>query len=156
MNPTSAQHAALRMLIDDIDPLLRQTAAIVDTLKTVQTELHADLETLDTLVRRSVDAQPALLETGRRLSHSAARIEATLQTAAIAADQGRRIKNAATQHGLACVVAALFSIGGLTGAAWIGTRELREQARIGRALQTVWPSIDSATRTRVHQELGRP
>ena len=80
MNPASAQHAALRLLLEDVDPLLQRAEEATQTLTKVREELNADLTTLGELVQRSMDVQPALLEAGRKLNGSAARIEAALQS----------------------------------------------------------------------------
>src|ERR1700712_500190 len=80
MNPASAQHAALRLLLEDVDPLLQRAEEATKTLTKVREELNADLTILGELVQRSVDVQPALLEAGRKLNGSAARIEAALQS----------------------------------------------------------------------------
>lgn len=154
MNPTSVQHAALRVLLDEIDPMLQQSAAIVGKLQAVQAELHADLEALGPLVQRAVDAQPALLETGRRLGASAARIEATLQTAGPGTGRVAPAREAVGRRWPARALTALLTAVLLAGGAWTGTHDLREQARIGRALQAAWPALDAAARARLQEVLG--
>jgi len=90
MNPASAQHAALRLLLEDVDPLLQRAEAAAQTLTKVHEELDADLLTLGKLVQQSLDAQPLLLEAGRKLSVSAARIEEAMQGDAITAPRAQK------------------------------------------------------------------
>ena len=89
MNPASAQHAALRLFLEDVDPLLQRAEAAAQTLTKVHEELDADLLTLGKLVQQSLDAQPLLLEAGRKLSVSAARIEEAMQGDAITAPRAQ-------------------------------------------------------------------
>jgi hypothetical protein len=155
MSPTSAQHAALRILLEDVEPLLKQADEVATTLKAVHEELGADLETLGVLVQRAIDAQPALFEAGRKLNGSAARIEASMGRAGsvpsahparppswpavLAASVGSALLSAAL------VTAVLCFIGG----------DLLEQARIGRALQSGWSSLDAGTRVKVHEAMRK-
>ena len=81
--PASAQHAALRILLEDVDPLLQRAEEAAQTLAKVREELDADLDTLGRLVQQSLDAQPGILEAGRKLSASAARIETAMQGSAL-------------------------------------------------------------------------
>ncbi|WP_038200577.1 hypothetical protein [Xenophilus azovorans] len=155
MSPTSAQHAALRILLEDVEPLLKQAEQVTTTLKTVREELNADLQTLGSLVQRTVDAQPALLEAARKLNGSAARIEASMESegagsAAKPPQQRRWPALLATSVGSALLSAALVS----ALLCFIG-RDLLEQARIGRALQSAWSSLDAGTRTKVHDVIGK-
>lgn len=155
MNPTSAQHAALRILLEDVEPLLKQAEEVTTTLKAVREDLNADLETLGSLVQRTVDAQPALLEVGRKLSGSAARIEASMEgDGAALATKPAQPRNwpalLATSLGSALLSAALVS----ALLCFVG-RDLMEQARIGRALQSAWSSLDAGTRTKVHDVMGK-
>jgi ABC-type transporter Mla subunit MlaD len=155
MNPTSAQHAALRILLEDVEPLLKQADEVATTLKTVRDELNADLETLGALVQRTVDAQPALLEAGRKLNGSAARIEASMGgNSAVSAAKPRK-PNSWPALLLTSVGSALLSAALVTVVLCFIGRDLLEQARIGRALQLAWSSLDASTRTKVHEVIGR-
>ena len=153
MNPATAQHAALRLMLEDVDPLLQRAEEATQLLTKVREELNADLTTLGSLVQASLDAQPLLLETGRKLSASASRIEAAMHDAPLPA------KACAERTGVplwaACGVSAALSAALVSGAIWLGTRDVLEQARIGRALMSAWPSLDAATRTKVHEVIGR-
>jgi hypothetical protein len=157
MNAVSAQHAALRLLLEDVDPLIQRAEEAAQTLSKVREELDADLETLGRLVQQSLDAQPAILEAGRKLSASAARIETAAQGCAPPPSIG--VARAAARHPLslwsACAFSAALSAALVTGAIWFETRDVLEQARVGRALMTAWPSLDAATRTKVHEQLGK-
>ncbi|WP_213957495.1 hypothetical protein [Variovorax sp. dw_954] len=153
MNPASAQHAALRILLEDVDPLLQRADEAAQTLTKVREELGADLTTLGQLVQQSVDAQPVLLEAGRKLTASAARIEAALQ---LQADSGPgQAQRRPGAMWVACATSALLSAAFVSGIAWIGSREMMEQARIGRALQSAWTSMDAATRNKVNDLLSK-
>lgn len=153
MNPTSAQHAALRILLEDVDPLLRRAEEAAQTLTKVREELNADLTTLGSLVQQSLDAQPLLLETGRRLSASASRIEAAMHDAPLPAKaDAERI---AVPLWVACTLSAALTAAFVTGTIWFGTRDVLEQARVGRALMSAWPSLDAATRIKVHDLIGK-
>jgi hypothetical protein len=155
MNPTSAQHAALRILLEDVEPLLKQAEEVASTLKTVRAELNADLETLGWMVQRAVDLQPALLEAGRKLSSSAARIEASMLAGSAPAATTEQAKQRPLALLIACVGSALLSAALVTALLCIAGRELLDQARIGRALQLAWPSLDAGTRIRVSELLGK-
>ena len=155
MNPTSAQHAALRILLEDVEPLLKQADEVATTLKAVREELNGDLETLGALVQRTVDAQPALLEAGRKLNGSAARIEASMGGAGAVspAKPGRPSSWPAVLA--ASVGSALLSAALVAAVLCFIGRDLLEQARIGRALQSVWSSLDAGTRIKVHEVMGK-
>jgi ABC-type transporter Mla subunit MlaD len=155
MNPTSAQHAALRILLEDVEPLLKQADEITTTLKAVREELNADLEALGALVQRTVDAQPALLEAGRKLNGSAARIEASMGgNGAVSAAKPRKPNSWPTLL-VTSIGSALLSAALVTAILCFIGRDLLEQARIGRALQLAWSSLDAGTRTKVHEVIGR-
>jgi len=155
MNPTSAQHAALRILLEDVEPLLKQADEVTTALKAVRDELNADLETLGALVQRTADAQPALLEAGRKLNGSAARIEASMggNGALSPAKPGK--PSAWPALLVTSVGSALLSAALVTAVLCFVGRDLLEQARIGRALQLAWSSLDVGTRTKVHEVIGR-
>lgn len=154
MNPASAQQAALRLLLEDVDPLLQRAEEATQTLTKVREELQADLGTLGALVQQSLDTQPLLLEAGRKLSTSAARIEAAMQGDGLPVH-----KHAATGVRLrlwaACTISGTLSALVVSGSLWIGTRSMAEEARVGRALMSVWPSVDAATRNKVNERLGK-
>lgn len=154
MNPASAQHAALRILLEDVEPLLQRAEEAAQTLTQVREELNTDLTTLGTLVQQSVELQPLLLEAGRKLSTSAARIEAAMngnglfQTKARAATTSLRLW-------AFCAISATLSGVLVSAAIWIGARGMMEEARVGRALLSVWQSIDATTRIKIHERLGK-
>ncbi|MDB5731774.1 MAG: hypothetical protein JWQ03_1669 [Variovorax sp.] len=155
MNPTSAQQAALRILLEDVEPLLKQADEVTTTLKAVREKLNADLDTLRSLVQRAVDGQPALLEAGRKLNGCAARIEASIAGAgAMAAAKPAKSRHwpalLATSVGSALLSAAL-----VTALLCFVGRDLLEQARIGRALQSAWASLDAGTRTKVYELMSK-
>lgn len=54
-----------------------------------------------------------------------------------------------------CAISATLSALIVSGTIWIGTHDLLAQARVGRALMAVWPSLDAATRSKVHERLGK-
>ena len=155
MNPASAQHAALRILLEDVEPLLQQAEAITTTLTQVRAGLDIELKTLGELARRTTDAQPALLEVSKKLAGSAARIETAVQTAAVASGSSSIADRKRETLWAACIVSALLSAALVAGVFWMHSRDLVEQARIGRALQMAWPSLDAATRAKVHGVLEK-
>jgi hypothetical protein len=166
MNAVSAQHAALRLLLEDVDPLIQRAEEAAQTLSKVREELETDLGSLGRLVQQSLDAQPAILEAGRKLSASAARIEAAMQELSMyetavrcpAPPSNPRVRAAslrAVSLWSACAFSAALSAALVTGAIWFGTRDVLEQARVGRALMSAWPSLDPATRGKVHEMLGK-
>ena len=159
MNAVSAQHAALRILLEDVDPLIKRAEEAARTLTQVREELDADLETLGRLVQQSVDAQPMLLEAGRKLSGSAARIETAMQSGALeqlARAAGKGFQPARPRSvWSACAISAALAAALVTGAICFATRDLQEQARVGRALLSAWPSLDASTRIKVHELLGK-
>lgn len=154
MNPSSAQHAALRLLLEEVDPLLQRAEEVTKLLTQVREELSTDLTSLGSLVQQSLDAQPLLLETGRRLNTSAARIESAMQGAGLptptAQTSGKR-----PSLWVGCAISAALAASVVSAAIWSGTRDIVEEARVGRALLQVWPSVDATTRTKVHAQLSR-
>ena len=92
MTPGSAQQAALRILLEDIEPLVQRTEEVAATLKAVERDLHSELQTLNAVVRQGCEMQPLLLEAGRTLTGAAGRIErgARLQTSGSGAGGMRR------------------------------------------------------------------
>jgi len=154
MNPASAQHAALRILLEDVDPLLQRAEEAAQTLTKVREELDADLTTLGSLVQQSLDAQPLMLEAGRKLSASAARIEAAMQDSALVPTKARA-SGARLPRWSVCAISATMSAVIVSGTIWIGSRDVLEQARVGRALMSVWPSVDASTKTKVSERLGK-
>lgn len=154
MNPASAQHAALRLLLEDFDPLLQRAEEATQTLTKVREDLDADLTTLGSLVQQSLDAQPLMLEAGRKLSASAARIEAAMQGNALLPTKARAAGTRLPLWGI-CAISATLSAVLVSGTIWIGTHDILEQARVGRALMAVWPSIDAGTRSKVQERMGR-
>ncbi|WP_038213367.1 hypothetical protein [Xenophilus azovorans] len=159
MNAVSVQHAALRILLEDVDPLIQRAEEAAATLTKVREELDADLETLGRLVQQSVDAQPLLLEAGRKLAASAARIETAMQGSALPSRVDSGAMGAAGRRPAriwrACAISAAVTAVLLAGVLWLGMRDVLEQARLGRALTSAWPSLDAATRTKLHGLLGR-
>lgn len=159
MNAVSAQHAALRILLEDVDPLVQRAEEATQTLAKVREELDTDLDSLGRLVQQSIDVQPVILEAARKLSASAARIETAIQGAlppharevALGGTAGSR----STSLWGACAISAAVAAAVITGVAWFGMRDVLEQARVGRALMSAWPSLDAATRTKVHDLLGK-
>lgn len=154
MNPASAQHAALRLLLEDVDPLLQRAEEAAQTLTKVREDLAADLTTLGHLVQQSLDAQPLMLEAGRKLSASATRIEAAMQSNALLPTKARAAGTRLPRWAI-CAISATLSALLVSGTIWIGARDLLEQARVGRALMVVWPSVDAATRSKVQERLGK-
>lgn len=152
MNATSAQQAALNILLEEVEPLLQRAEETSRLLTTVRDELHSDLERLGRLVQQTVDAQPPLLETGRRLAASAARMEALARPTlpAPGLDAPRRVawRPCALSAALAAAVTAVLF--------WSGSQAWQEQARLGRALQSAWPTLDAATRGKLAERLGQP
>lgn len=152
MNATSAQQAALHVLLEEVEPLLQRAEETSRLLATVQGELHGDLERLGRLVQQTVDAQPPLLETGRRLAASAARMEASARPTLPVPEAGGPRRGAWRPCALSAALAAAVTAALL----WAGSQAWQEQARLGRALQSAWPALDSATRAKLSERLGRP
>ena len=139
MNPSSAQHAALRLLLEEVDPLLQRAEEVTKLLTQVREELSTDLTSLGSLVQQSLDAQPLLLETGRRLNTSAARIESAMQGAGLP-DATAQTSGKRPSLWMGCAISAALSASVVSAAIWSGTRDIVEEARVGRALLQVWPS----------------
>ena len=160
MNAVSAQHAALRILLEDVDPLVQRAEEAAQTLAKVREELDADLAVLGRLVQQSIDAQPVILEAGRKLSASAARIETAMQGNALpshareVASRGIAGRWPASLWG-ACAISAAMTAALISGVVWFGMRDVLEQARVGRALTSAWPTLDAATRTKLHESLSK-
>lgn len=153
MNATSAQQAALHVLLEDVEPLLQRAEETARLLATVHEEIHDDLERLGRLVQQTVDAQPSLLETGRRLSASVARIE-VLSRPALPVPAAGALRTGVSWR--ACALSAALAAAATAALIWAGSREWQEHAQLGRALQSVWPALDSATRMKLSERMGRP
>lgn len=161
MSAVTAQQAALRILLEDVEPLLQRAEAAAALVQTAREGLESDLATLATLVQRSVDAPTALLEASRRLDGVAARIEAASAGAAPqrpcaparAAGASARAASPWWRNAAGAMLLGLASV--LCGAAATMAlmREDAAQAHLGRALQRAWPSLDAATRTKVEAVL---
>lgn len=153
MSATSAQQAALHVLLEEVEPLLQRAEETSRLLATVRDELHADLERLGRLVQQTVDAQPPLLETGRRLAASAARMEAVARPALPMAGEGAAPRRIAWRP---CALSAALAAAVTAGLLWAGSQAWQEQVHLGRALQSAWPALDAATRAKLSERLGRP
>ena len=154
MTPGSAQQAAMRILLEDIEPLVQRTEALADTLKVVQVDLRSDLETLGAVVRQGCDMQPVLLELGRTLTGAAGRIERLSRDASAMPGPGR--PGVARRWLFAAMLAsALLSSAILAFAAWTLGADVIEHVRAGRALQRAWPTLDADTRAKVQHALDR-
>ncbi len=154
MTAVSAQQAALRLLLDEVDPLVQRAENVGQVLTRVREELDADLQTLGKLVQQTLDAQPLILEAGRKLQASANRIETAERIPAgtgrggLAARQGRGRPWRAGLVGALAGAVAVVSLG------WYGQRELRGEARAGRALAAAWSGLDTAARARVQAAMA--
>lgn len=158
MSATTAQQAALRILLEDVEPLIQRAEATGATVQTAHEGLRVDLATLATLVQRSVEAPAALLEAARRLDSAAARIEAAAAALPAAQADGRKAAGGAARRGhLAGAALALFLAGAACGAGAVVTvaRAERDDARLGRALQQAWTALDATTRAKVEAALKR-
>lgn len=157
MSAVTAQQAALRILLEDVEPLLQRTEAAAAQLRNAHEGLESDLARLSALVQRSAEAPAALLEAGARLDSAAARIEAASAPApARRAGAPWRAPpprwRSAAGAGLLCLVGVTGAAGGAL-AAMAMAREDATQARLGRALARGWPSLDPATRAKVEAAL---
>ncbi|MEZ2299403.1 hypothetical protein [Variovorax sp. RCC_210] len=161
MGAVTAQQAALRILLEDVEPLLQRAEAAAAMVQAARESLEGDLATLAALVQRSVDAPTALLEASRRLDRAAARIEAaaadTLPSHAPGSPAGASAAARSPGHRRRTAIgAALMCLAGAVcgaAAAVALAREDASQARLGRALQRGWSSLDAATRTKVEAVL---
>ena len=155
MSPTSARQAALGVLLEDVEPLVKRTEDLAATLTTLHAQLQADSSALSALIRESLEAQPGLLEAARRLSGSAGRIEAAaaaLPPSGVAS--GPADVNAGWWRpaltGAAMAALAIASVALLVW--WDGALSLHN-ARLGNALEQAWPVLDAGTRAKVEQAM---
>lgn len=153
MNATSAQQAALHVLLEDVEPLLQRAEETARLLTTVREELHGDLERLGRLVQQTVDAQPSLLETGRRLGASAARIEALSRPTSPAAPAPAALRRGVSWR--LCALSATLAAAATAVLLWAVSQQWQEHAQLGRALQSAWPALDAPTRMKLSERLGR-
>jgi len=165
MSAASAQQAALHILLEDVEPLLQRAEAAATDVQAAREGLAVDLATLTALVQRGAEAPAALLEAARRLDSAAARIEAAAQARQAQGPTAERIARGAhvgqkrSRMGAALLCGASALIG--ASAAWMLPREatgpasLQAEARLGRALQRGWTSLDAPTRARVEEVLRR-
>lgn len=147
----------MRILLEDIEPLVQRTEELADTLKVVQVDLRSDLETLSAVVRQGCDMQPVLLELGRTLTGAASRIERLSRNASAMPGPGREVRPGVARRWLfaAVLASALLSSAILAFAAWTFGADVIEHVRAGRALQRAWPTLDADTRTKVQHALDR-
>lgn len=157
MTPGSAQQAAMRILLEDIEPLVQRTEEVAATLKAVERDLHSELVTLNAAVRQGCEMQPLLLEAGRTLTGAAGRIErgARLQTSGSGAGGMPRAAAGRAWMFASILVSALLSSTMLALAGWMLGADVLEYARAGQALKQVWPTLDADTRAKVQQALDR-
>jgi hypothetical protein len=155
MSPTSARQAALEVLLEDIEPLVKRTEDLAATLTSLHAQLQTDSTALGALVREALEAQPALLEATRRLGGSAGRIEAAaaaLPAGGVASERAgvdacwwRPALTGAATAAVAVASAALL-------AWWAGALSVHH-ARLGHALEQAWPALDAGTRARLEQAM---
>lgn len=153
---TSARSAAMKILLEDIEPLLKRVEDAATLLKEVRGELNADLTMLGVLAQRTTDAQPILMDAMKRLNGTASRIEAATVTPAAAA--GGRPAAAGPNVGAiiaACLGSAVLAALLVGCGFYLLGKDTIEQARIGRALQSAWPALDAGTREKVQGVLGK-
>lgn len=154
---TSARNAAMRILLEDFEPLLARTEEAVKMLQEVRGELNADLAALGVLVQRTTDTQPIMMDAMKRLNGTANRIEAAMAAPA-AAGASVRMATGGPKAGAifaACLGSAVLSALLVGGGFYLVGKDTIEQARIGRALQSAWPSLDAGTREKVQGVLGK-
>lgn len=155
MSAASAQQAALHILLEDVEPLLQRAEAAALDVQAAREALAADLATLATLVQRSVEAPSALLEAARRLDSAAARIEAAMQSRGDAEGLTRSAARVpAPRWRVAALLCAVSALSGAATTAALGWED-PAPARLGRALQRGWASLDAPTRARVEEVLRR-
>ena len=147
----------MRILLEDIEPLVQRTEELADTLKVVQVDLRSDLETLGAVVRHGCDMQPVLLELGRTLTGAAGRIERLSRDASARPGAGQAARPGVARRWLlaAMLASALLSSAILAFAAWTLGADVIEHVRAGRALQRAWPTLDADTRAKVQHALDR-
>jgi hypothetical protein len=157
MTPGSAQQAAMRILLEDIEPLVQRTEELADTLKVVQVDLHSNLETLSAMVQQGCNMQPVLLDLGRTLTGAAGRIERlSRDVTARAGAEPATVQGIARSWLFAAMLAsALLSSAILALAAATFGPDMLEHVRAGRALQRAWPTLDADTRAKVQHALER-
>jgi len=155
--PTSAREAALKILLEDVDPLLQRAEDCAGVLTTVQAELHTDLGNLGKLVQEYGDGQEAITAAVNRLAETVKAAEAvTLSLPKGRQPDGRAASARSSSWGsvfAAALLAAVIAAGVVGGLLYLIGHDLVEQARVGRALQQAWPTLDEATRKHVQQVL---
>jgi hypothetical protein len=110
-------------------------------------------ERLGRLVQQTVDAQPSLLETGRGVGASAARIEALARPALPVPAEGALRRGVSWR---AWALSAALAAAATALLLWAGSQDWRERAQLGHALQSAWPALDAATRMKLSERMGRP
>ncbi|CAA2109745.1 hypothetical protein [Variovorax paradoxus] len=157
MSAATAQQAALRILLEDIEPLLQRAEASAASAQAAHEGLQADLATLGTLVQRSTEAPAAIAESAGRLASAAARIEACLSVRpSLAATAVPPQWWRSTRHALPWWLAgALCGAACGAGAVAAIAQGQRDDAHLGQALQRSWTSLDAATRAKVEAALRR-
>ena len=154
--PTSARDAAMRILLEEVEPLIKRAEDVALILERTKEELSADLKTLGRRVEQFDGALSDAQTNVNKLGNVIAKAE-TLASSTLAQNRqgvpGAKAKGpiGAGQVLMICLAASLASaalVGG--GLFWLG-HDLVEQARIGKALQRAWPTMDEDTRKRVEQ-----
>lgn len=153
MSATSARGAAMKILLEDFEPLLARMEGLSGTLEEVRGEINADLTMLGILVQRTVDVQPGILDTAKKLNGAAARIEEALNKAPARAAVPKG--GAAANVWVACLASAVLAALLVGGGFYVMGRDVLEQARIGKALQGAWSTMDPQTREKIQGAIGR-
>jgi hypothetical protein len=153
MSPTNARQAALELLLEDVEPLVKRTEDVAALLTTLHGQLQADSAALGALIRQEMEARPALLEAARRLGGSAGRIEAAAAAMPVGrAPQGRASGPAGRWRPALTAAAAVAVVSAALLVWWAGARSA-EHADLGHALEQAWPALDAGTRAKVEQAM---
>ena len=153
MSPTSARQAAIGVLLEDVEPLVKRTEDLAATLTTLHAQLQADSSALGALIREALEAQPALLEAARRLNGSAGRIEAAALPPGGVASGPAGVNAGWWRPALTGAAVAALAIASVALLVWWDGALSLHHARLGHALEQAWPVLDAGTRAKVEQAM---
>lgn len=157
--PSNARDAAVRIILEDIEPLVVRVEETALLLARVQSDLNDDLTQLGKLAQTVIEGQASNSSAVKRLSDTVGNAKAVLSSAPAAPTSAAP---GVSRAGLVvmCITAAIVSsavallVGGAVRLSGVGHAD-SEDARLGRALTKAWPTLDQATKTRVNDAMNK-
>lgn len=154
--PVSAKEAALKIILEDLHPLLQRVEESTLLFQAVEKDMKGDLTKLADNVVAVARAQAELQAAAGAMQKALQGATTTFSAAAAqrkpgGAPQGKSMSAGAIVA--TCALAALVSAAAVGAGLYLVGKDLVEQAKVGRALQSAWPKLDADTRSKLEQTL---